>query len=77
MQSVVEWFDDLIDFLLHHIRLLAAGLLLLLFAVRTDVHEELCNLVRVLTRSRNFDWTSPVEVEVTERVGEQLQVRSA
>ena len=35
---------------------------------------EICDLVGILAGCRDFDWTSPVEVEVAERVRQLLQL---
>lgn len=74
---MVERHDGLVDFLFEEQSLLRARLLLLLLPVRADVHEELRNLVRVLARRWHFDRACPVEVEVAQRVGQQLEVRAA
>ena len=52
----------------------AARLFVLLFLRGTDCHVEFCDLVSILARSRDFDWTSPVEIEVTEGIGQLLNV---
>ena len=52
----------------------AARLFVLLFLCGTDCHVEFCDLVSILARSRDFDWTSPVEIEVTEGIGQLLNV---
>lgn len=74
MQSVAQRLDCLIDSLFDHNCFFTARLSLLLFSVRADVHEKLCDLVSILARSWHFDWACPVEVEMTEGVGKQLQV---
>ena len=52
----------------------AARLFVLLFLCGTDCHIEFCDLMSILARSRDFDWTSPVEIEVTEGIGQLLDV---
>ena len=52
----------------------AARLFVLLFLRSADCHVEFCNLVCILARSRDFDWTSPVEIEVAEGIGQLLNV---
>jgi hypothetical protein len=67
MKLVIEGLNQLVHFFLDHqnFRRRLVGLLPL---VGTNIHKELSNLVRVLARGRNFDWTSPVEIEMTESV---------
>lgn len=38
----------------------------------TYIHVELCKLMGIHTRSRNLDRASPVEVEMTEIIGQLL-----
>ena len=52
----------------------AARLFVLLFLCGTNCHVEFCDLVSILTRSRDFDRTSPVEIEVAEGIGQLLNV---
>ena len=54
--------------------IVAARLFVLLFLCGTDCHVEFCDLVSILARSRDFDWTSPVEIEVAEGIGQLLNV---
>lgn len=54
--------------------IVAARLFVLLFLCGTDCHVEFCDLVSILTRSRDFDRTSPVEIEVAEGIGQLLNV---
>ena len=57
------------------ILLVAASLLVLFLSTsRSNSHVELSDLVSVLARCRHFDWTSPVEVEMAERVRQLLDV---
>ena len=75
MQTVIKRLHHLLHSLLHHQCFLTAGLLRLsLLLVGSDVHEELSDFVSVLTRSGHFNGTSPVEVEVTQRVRQMLQL---
>ena len=39
-----------------------------------NCHIKVCDLVGILARCWNFDWTCPVEVEVAQRVGQRLQL---
>ena len=56
-------------------RIVAAPLLLvLLFLCSSDGHIELSDLVSVLTWSWNFNCTGPIEVEMTESIGQLLDV---
>ena len=71
---------DLNALLLHTVLLLGrdsiATLLPRIVALlrHTDSHVEIGNLVSVLTWRRHLDRTSPVKVEVTEGVGQRLQL---
>lgn len=49
----------------------------MLSLVGTDVHVKLCDLVRVLARSRHLDGASPVEIEVTQRESQLLNVNAS
>ena len=51
----------------------AARLFVLLFLCGTDCHVEFCDLVSILARSRDFDTSTPVEIEVTKLVCQILQ----
>lgn len=50
-------------------------MLLLATASSPDVHVELSNLMGILARSRHFNGSSPVKVEVAERESKLLDVR--
>ena len=52
----------------------ALGRLLLL--VRADVHVELGNLMGILAGSGHLDWTSPVEIKVTQRECQVLDLNA-
>ncbi len=73
MKLVVQRLDARLHLFLDHQNVLGR-LVWLLPLVGTDVHEELCDLVRVLAWRRNFDWTSPVEIEMAESVSQVLQL---
>ena len=45
-----------------------------MFAVGSDIHIELGNLVSILAWSGHLDGSSPVEVEMTKRVSQLLNV---
>ena len=65
--------DDVLLLLL--CRIIAAPLLIqLLFLCSSNGHIELSDLVSVLTWSRNFNCTGPVEVEMAESIGQLLDV---
>lgn len=53
-----------------------SGTLIRTLAKSTDRRVKLSDLVSILTRSRHFDGTSPVEVEMTESEGEVLNINS-
>lgn len=75
VKTVIKRLHYLLNPLPHHECFLRTGLLRIsLLLVGTDVHEELSDLVCVLTRSRYFDRTSPVEVEMAQSVGQVLQL---
>jgi hypothetical protein len=57
--------------------LLLAASLRLTVLVRANVHVELCNLVRVLTRSWDLDRSCPVEIEVAQSKGQLLNLNSS
>lgn len=74
MKSMIQRLNRCLNSLLNHEGFLRTSLTLILslLLVSTDVHEELCDLVSVLTRCWHFDGTSPVEVEVAQRVRQML-----
>ncbi len=74
MKLVIQRLNKLVYLLLDDQGILG-GLVGLLLLVGTDVHKELCNLVRVLARSRHFDWTCPVEIEVTQSISQVLKFK--
>lgn len=49
-------------------------LALLVMLGEANIRVEFGDLVGVLARSRNLNWTSPVEVEMTESKSEMLEV---
>ena len=74
MKIVIQRLNTLLDTLLDHEDLLGARLLELSFLVGSYIHEELGDLVSILTRSRHFNRTGPVEVEVAQCVRQMLQL---
>lgn len=74
MQTVIQRFTTLLDTLLDHEGFLGAGLLRVSFLVGSNIHKELSNLVSILTRSRHFDRTGPIKVEVAQCVRKVLQL---
>ena len=77
MEFLVQWFNELLNISLDLRLLLVAIPLLVLFlsTSRSNRHVELSDFVSVLAWRRNFDWTSPVEVEVAEGVRQLLDVK--
>ena len=79
MEFLVQRLNKLLDICLDLGILLlgvaASLLVLLLSAGCSDGHVELSNFVSVLAGCWHFDWTSPVEVEMTERVRQLLDVK--
>lgn len=78
MELLVQRDHLFVDVLLAH-DLLLAGLCFVLVLATSLVrqHEELCNLVGILARSRNLDRASPVEVEVAECKRQRLNFQLA
>ena len=62
-----------LDSLLKVLVLLTAGEVEL-FLGDTDSGEEIGNFMCVLARSRHLNWTSPIEIEVAQSVGQLLQL---
>lgn len=54
---------------------MVAILTLLVVLGKAYVRVELCDLVTILTRSRNFDRSSPVEIEMTKSEGQVLNIK--
>jgi hypothetical protein len=77
VQQVVEGHSILFTLASHLNRLFAAPLLVVLtiFLCGSDGHVELCDLVSVLARRWDFDWTCPVEVEVAQCKSQMLDVK--
>ena len=82
MKELVKRLDSYVHLLyavtMHLLDLLTATtwfVALLALASGTDCHVELSDLVSVLTWCRHLDWTSPVEVEMTQGVGQLLDLR--
>ena len=75
MELLVERFDQFFALLLglNHFPG-ALGRLLLL--VGADVHLELGDLVGILAGSGHLDWTSPVEIKVTQRECQVLDLNA-
>lgn len=74
MKTVIQRLSNLFDTLLDHEDLLGTGLLLLSLLVRSNIHEELRNLVSILAGSWHFDRTCPVEIEVAQCVSQVLKL---
>ena len=77
MEFLVQRLNKLLDICLDlGVLLVAASLLVLLLSAGcSDGHVELSNFVSVLAGCWHFDWTSPVEIEVAERVCQLLDVQ--
>ena len=60
--------------LVHINPLLLVAILIFVLPCQARSHVEVSNLVGVLTRSRNLDGTSPVEIVVTESISQLLQL---